>query len=166
MPKKDEKLIYEKTVDFSYIKRYNCSNFVANIPTIMILKEVNVQRINLITTVVLVSTLLIMVSCATLPLDAPQVDKPISMTPKVGSDYEVQKHFSVESRALWVFALATLSTPDVGEIVNREASGADAVANLKITKQMTVVDWAISVLTAGVLYSETVTIEGDAVKIR
>lgn len=124
------------------------------------------KKIKLITTIGLVSILLIIAGCATLPLDAPQVDKPISMSPKVGFDYNVQKHFRVDKKAIWLFALATLSTPDIGAITNREAAGADAVVNLKIQKQMTVVDWLISALTWGVIYTETVTIEGDAVKIQ
>jgi len=59
-----------------------------------------------------------------------------------------------------------LKIPDVREIVQRESIGGNAVANLKIKKEYSTLDWLIEVATLGILHTETIIIEGDVVKTK
>ena len=109
---------------------------------------------------IIVATLLIVVSlvgCATLPLES-NLEKPVSMTKISGSS---GNDFVVTKQALWLFwGLMPISVPKVDEVIGPKIADHEGIQNLKITTQYGFIDVVISAITSGVLYSQTVIIQG------
>ena len=109
--------------------------------------------------IIIIGILLIVsfVGCATLPLES-NLQKPVAMTQisnSRGNDFVVTKH------ALWLFwGLISVSVPNVDEIIGPRVADYEGVQNLKITTQYGFVDFLLSAVTSGVIYSQTVTIQG------
>jgi hypothetical protein len=97
------------------------------------------------------------VGCATLPLDS-SLQKPVSMTQMKNAQ---GNQFAVTKQALWLFwGLVPISVPKVDEVVGPAVADHEGVQNLKITTEYTILNVIISAITSGVLYSQTVTIQG------
>ncbi len=111
------------------------------------------------TLIILVTLLLVIsfVGCATLPLES-NLQKPVAMTQisnSRGNDFVVTKH------ALWLFwGLIPVSIPNVDEVIGPRVADYDGVQNLKITTEYGFFDFLLSAVTSGVIYSQTVTIQG------
>jgi len=98
------------------------------------------------------------VGCATLPLES-NLEKPISMT-KVSSSQSNQ--FAVTKQALWLFwGAIPIAVPTVDEVVGPMVADHAGVQNVKITTEYGFINFLISSITSGVLYSQTVTIQGS-----
>lgn len=97
------------------------------------------------------------VGCATLPLES-NLQKPVAMTQISdlrGNEFIVTKH------ALWLFwGLIPISVPNVDEVIGPRVADSEGVQNLKITMQYGFIDFLLSAVTSGVIYSQTVTIQG------
>ncbi len=97
------------------------------------------------------------VGCASLPMQS-NLQKPVSMS-KVkdvqGSDFIVTK------QALWLFwGAIPLSVPAVDDVVGPMVADHAGVQNLKITTEYNFINFVLAALTQGVIYSQTVTIQG------
>jgi len=97
------------------------------------------------------------VGCATLPMES-SLQKPVSMTKMKdvqGTDFIVTK------QALWLFwGAIPLSVPKVDEVVGPMVADHTGVQNMKITTEYTFLNYLISAITQGVVFSQTVTIQG------
>ena len=116
----------------------------------------------------LIGSVLIVSGCATLRLEAPALDKPISMSRKADTEkaHSTVRHFWEEKRAVWLlFGAIPVYVPEVDEIVAKEASGHDGVTNLSITTELGVLDIIITALTSGIVYTRSVLVEGDVVDL-
>lgn len=109
---------------------------------------------------ILIITILLAVSfigCATLPLES-NLQKPVAMTQisnSKGNDFIVTKH------ALWLFwGLIPISVPSVDEVIGPRVADYEGVQNLKIIMEYGFIDFLLSAVTSGVIYSQTVTIQG------
>jgi len=97
------------------------------------------------------------VGCATLPLES-SLQKPVSMTQMKNAQ---GNQFAVTKQALWLFwGLVPISVPKVDEVVGPVVADHEGVQNLKITTEYTFINFLIGAITQGVLYSQTVTIQG------
>jgi hypothetical protein len=97
------------------------------------------------------------VGCATLPLDS-SLQKPVSMTQMKNAQ---GNQFAVTKQALWLFwGAIPISVPKVDEVVGPVVADHEGVQNLKITTEYTFINFLIGAITQGVLYSQTVTIQG------
>jgi len=109
----------------------------------------------------IISSLLILfifVGCATLPLDS-NLQKPVSMS-KV-TNYQGNQ-FSVTKQAIWLFwGAIPISIPKVDEVVGPMVADHEGVQNLKITTEYSFLNFLLSAITQGVIYSQTVTIQGS-----
>lgn len=109
--------------------------------------------------IVIIGVLLVIsfIGCATLPLES-NLQKPVAMTQisdARGNEFIVTKH------ALWLFwGLIPISVPNVDEVAGPRVADYEGVQNLKITVQYSFVDFLLSAVTSGVIYSQTVTIQG------
>ncbi len=102
--------------------------------------------------------MLCMLGCATLTLDS-NLDKPVSMTKGRGTQV---KTFVMQKQAIWLFwGLIPISVPKVDDVVGAEVSGHAGVQNLKIKTEYTLLNWFLGAVTQGVIYSQTITIEGQ-----
>jgi len=108
----------------------------------------------------IIITILLVVSfvgCATLPLES-NLQKPVAMNKLSGSD---GNDFVVTKQALWLFwGLIPISVPNVDEVVGPKVADHEGVQNLKITTEFGFINVLLSAVTSGVLYSQTVTIQG------
>jgi hypothetical protein len=97
------------------------------------------------------------VGCASLPMES-NLQKPVSMS-KVK---DVQgKDFMVTKQAVWLFwGAVPLSVPTVDEIVGPLIADHEGVQNLKVTTEYNFINFILSAITQGVVYSQTVTIQG------
>jgi hypothetical protein len=97
------------------------------------------------------------VGCATLPMES-NLQKPVSMTKMTDTQ---GKDFIVTKQALWLFwGAIPLSVPKVDEIAGPLVADHTGVQNLKITTEYSFLNFVISAITQGVVYSQTVTIQG------
>ena len=112
--------------------------------------------------------LVLLTGCATIQLEAPMLDKPISMSRKADTQkaHRTVRHFSRERRAVWLlFGAIPIYVPEMDEIVAKESSGQDAVTNLSITTEYDVLDILVRAVTQGVVYTRSITVEGDVVDL-
>ncbi len=110
-----------------------------------------------LTTITLLAILSIM-GCATLTLES-KLDKPVSMTNVRGT---LVKTFVIQKQAIWLFwGLIPISVPKVDEVAGAEVSGYSGIQNLRIKTEYTFLNWFLGAITQGVIYSQTVTIEGQ-----
>ncbi|MBM3235056.1 hypothetical protein FJZ31_02030 [Candidatus Poribacteria bacterium] len=73
------------------------------------------------------------------------------------------EYFVVHKHAFWLFGgLIPVSLPEVDEVVGRMVVNNAGVQNLKITTELSLFDFLLSALTSGVIYSQSVIIEGEA----
>jgi len=98
------------------------------------------------------------IGCATLPLES-KLDKPVSMTKLKNNS---SGRFVSQNKAFWLFwGLVPLSIPQVDAVVGPQVASHTGAQNLKIVKEHNVLDIIVTALTNGILYMETVTIEGE-----
>ena len=112
--------------------------------------------------------LVLLTGCATIQLEAPMLDKPISMSRKADTQkaHRTVRHFCKETRAVWLlFGAIPICVPEMDEIVAKESSGQDAVTNLSITTEYDVLDILVRAVTQGVVYTRSITVEGDVVDL-
>lgn len=102
--------------------------------------------------------ILSMVGCATLTLES-KLNKPVSMTKERGTQV---KTFVMQKQAIWLFwGLIPISVPNIDDVVGAEVADHGGVQNLKIKTEYTLLNWFLGAVTQGVIYSQTVTIEGQ-----
>jgi hypothetical protein len=110
-------------------------------------------------TIVAFALVIGVIGCATLPLES-RLEKPVSMTKMADSPNE---HFVMHKHAFWLFeGLIPLSLPEIDEVVGRMVVNHAGVQNLKITTKFSLLDFFLSGITGGVIYSQSVIIEGEA----
>ena len=109
--------------------------------------------------VIITLTLVIgVVGCATLPMES-NLEKTVSMTQMTDAQ---GKTFVVHKHAFWLLGgLFPLSLPEIDEVVGSVVADHDGVQNLKITTKFTFLDFLLSGLTGGIIYSRSVIIEGE-----
>ncbi|MBI4055259.1 MAG: hypothetical protein HY402_03910 [Elusimicrobia bacterium] len=76
-------------------------------------------------------------------------------------------HFSQKVRQ-WGFlwGVVALGGPDVAEVIDRQVqlAGGHGIANLRFRTGQDFTDFLVAILTAGILFSRSVTVEGDVVR--
>jgi len=114
--------------------------------------------------VVIIITLTVVigvVGCATLPMGS-HLEKPVSMTQISDTAKVSENKFVIEKRCFWVVGgIAPLSVPEVDELIGSKVADHAGVQNLKITTEYDFIDIIIRVATGGIIYSRTITIEGE-----
>ena len=65
---------------------------------------------------------------------------------------------------LWVHGLFGQSEPDVGDVLAGALTGAEAVADFRVSQATTFHDWLVTHLTLGFVRMKTVVVEGDLVR--
>lgn len=107
---------------------------------------------------VILLAILSIIGCATLTLES-NLNNPVSMTNSKGTQV---KTFVIQKQAIWLFwGLIPISVPKVDDVVGAEVSGHEGIRNLKIKTEYTLLNWFLGAVTQGVIYSQTVTIEGQ-----
>ncbi len=102
--------------------------------------------------------ILSMVGCATLTLES-DLNKPVSMTKGRGTQV---KTFVIQRQAIWLFwGLIPISVPKIDDIAGAEVASHSGIQNLKIKTEYTLLNWFLGAVTQGVIYSQTITIEGQ-----
>lgn len=111
----------------------------------------------IVSVILILFIVLAFVGCATLPMES-KLQKPVSMT-KV-TDAQKQQ-FAVTKQALWLFwGAIPISVPTVDEVVGPVVADNNGVQDLKITAEYGFINFLISAVTSGVLFSATVTVQG------
>lgn len=127
--------------------------------------------------------LLSFIGCMTVNLTSEGIDKPVSMTNNVNQqNFTVIKHIKRDVKGIFtLFNLVTISDTKINDILRSElqASQGDAVINVKIKGQTTLVDGAIPLaatfvgslispvvgfLAAYMIGLRTYTVEGDIIR--
>ena len=97
--------------------------------------------------------------CAVLPMES-NLKKPVSMSQETEKRGE---SFVVNKRCFWlVGGIAPLMVPEIDELIGSKAVERSGIQNLKITTQFDVIDIIINVATSGIIYSRSITVEGEA----
>ncbi len=111
----------------------------------------------ILSTALILFIVLAFVGCATLPMES-RLQKPVSMTKVTESQ---NQQFAVTKQALWLFwGAIPINVPTVDEVVGPMVADHEGVQDLKITTEYSFLNFLISAVTQGVLYSQTVTIQG------
>ena len=122
-----------------------------------------------ILSLVLIGSIMLVAGCAAIRLEAPALDKPVSMSRKADTEkaHRTVRHFWEEKRAVWLlYGAIPIYVPEVDEIVAKESSGHDAVTNLAITTEFDIVDLLIIAITGGgIVHTRSVVVEGDVVEL-
>ena len=99
------------------------------------------------TIAILLVTLLAVSSCMTVDLSVDTAE-PISMTGETEKNYRVVRHFEKPHKAWFtLFDLVTTKNPDINATIESEIrkADADAIINLEVTGQTTVLDGLIPI---------------------
>jgi len=111
----------------------------------------------ILSTVLILFIVLAFVGCASLPMES-KLQKPVSMTKVTESQ---SQQFAVTKQALWLFwGAIPISVPTVDEVVGPMVADHEGVQDLKITAEYGFINFLISAVTSGVLFSTTVTVQG------
>jgi hypothetical protein len=109
-------------------------------------------------TIVAFALVIGVIGCATLPIES-NLEKPVSMTEMTDLPNE---RFVVQKQAFWLFwGLIPVLMPEVDEVVGRVAADHAGVQNLKITTELSFINLLLLAITDGVIYSQSVIIEGE-----
>ena len=112
----------------------------------------------MIATVVSLVFIIGMIGCATIPMES-NLDDPVSMTDVKETPV---KSFSSDNRAIWLFwGIIPVAIPEVDGVLVPEMAGHTGVQNLKITTEFDALDLVVTILTDGIIYMRTVTVEGE-----
>jgi hypothetical protein len=108
---------------------------------------------------------LFVASCATVYVNGDNAAMPISLSAEARADASHVGHFRCQGRALYaLWGLVPLMRPDAGAMASEQATGADAVVNLRVTAQLDLLDVLVLALLGPVsLVTLSVVVEGDMV---
>jgi hypothetical protein len=114
---------------------------------------------------VIVILILAFAGCTISRMENKELSSPVSMTSKVdGEKYTVVKHFEKKKKQWWfIWYIIPVSKTNLEELVGSEVAKGDGVVNLSTSTKWDFVDFAISILTGGLVNSVTVEVEGDVV---
>ncbi|MEE8576409.1 MAG: DUF6567 family protein [candidate division Zixibacteria bacterium] len=116
--------------------------------------------------------ILSMSSCGTIALNSNSLIEPAQLNSAGQPTYTVIESFKVNDKAGWVLGIIPANKPAgdrheyFAEFLQRQISeaGGDAVINVEVRMQNNFGDFLISVVTAGLYVTRTVTVSGDIIK--
>jgi hypothetical protein len=92
---------------------------------------------------------------------------PVSMTSHVGRDYDIVTDFhDSRKKVFFLWNLIPASTFNGGEIAEYHLAQNDGIANLSINTSYDVLDWLVTLFTAGLVSTMDIDVHGDLIRFK
>ena len=115
----------------------------------------------------IISLIYVTFGCVTIEFDNTGVSDPVSMNDASlkGKNYDVVDEIRKREKALFLFGIFNIRQPDLEGDLKRAVKKGDEIVNLKLKSQYRLSDFAIGVLTMGIIIPRTIIMEAEVVKI-